>query len=91
MDPKHVRFNLDILSIKLFPVSDEMEQELFDKYCKAAYKNEFDFADFCLCSVALMLNPVHVLTMDKDDLALAMSRAFAASPNKSQFHLQTFP
>ena len=89
--PKDVQTGLKALNIELCAIDDNMEQSLFDLYCAVAYKNEFDFADFCLCSTALMFNPVEILTMDKNDLSLAMARAHSVSPFKSAFHLRPFP
>lgn len=91
MNPKDVKKNLDILNITLFPITDTFESLLFNTYCSVAYKNEFDFADFCLCSSALYFPKVEILTMDNDDLPLAMARAYGNLQSTAEFHIQTFP
>jgi predicted nucleic acid-binding protein len=90
MDPKDVLLNLNLLNIKLCSISDSMEQDVLELYCKFTFKNEYDFADFSLCTIGLMFNPVTVLTMDRDDMALAMARAFSVGTNKSTFHVEPF-
>jgi predicted nucleic acid-binding protein len=91
ISPKDIRKNLSLLHIELYPTNEKREIELYEKYCESTYKNEYDFADFYMCSVSLDFNIVEILTLDKDDIALAMSRAYSVSTRKSNFHIRHFP
>ncbi len=89
--PQHVRQNLRLLNIELYPTTEAREKELYEAYCASTYKKEYDFADFCMCSVSLDFDPVEILTLDKDDIGLAMARAYQASSRKSAFYVRQFP
>lgn len=89
--PKDIRYNLKLLNIELYPSTETREKEIYEAYCGSTYKKEYDFADFCMCSLSLDFNSVEILTLDKDDIALAMSRAFQVSNRKSKFYVRSFP
>lgn len=89
--PKDIRHNLNLLNIEIYPTKEVREKSIFESYCETTYKNEYDYADFYMCIVSLDFDPVEILTLDKDDIGLAMSRAFQASNRKSAFHVRSFP
>jgi predicted nucleic acid-binding protein len=89
MSPKDVKRNLDAVGITLFPVVPKIESEILSSYCEINYKNEFDYADFFLCRAALFFKHSQILTIDRDDLPLAFSKAY-----ESRFrdrHLELIP
>jgi predicted nucleic acid-binding protein len=90
ISPTDIRKNLRILNIELYPASEAREKALYESYCESTYKNEYDFADFYISGIALDFDPVEILTLDTDDIALAMSRAYAASTRKSRIQITPF-
>ena len=75
LSPKDVRTNLDALAITVFPPGPSEEKLIFGSYTSSGYKGEFDFADYFVCRAALMFPHSEVLTIDRRDLPLALSRA----------------
>lgn len=89
--PKDIRHNLKLLNIEIYPTSETREKEIYEGYCASTYKKEYDFADYYMCSVSLDFDRVEILTLDKDDIGLAMARAFNSSKRKSTFYVRQFP
>jgi predicted nucleic acid-binding protein len=89
--PKDIQYNFRLLNIELYPTTETRERELFKKYCESTYKKEYDFADFYMCAVALDFNPTEILTLDRDDIGLAMSRAHGTFSKKPHFNIRQFP
>ncbi|MDZ4660707.1 MAG: hypothetical protein SGJ18_03725 [Pseudomonadota bacterium] len=91
ISPKDIRRNLSNLHIELYATDEKRERAFYERYCESTHKNEYDFADFYMGGVSLDFDPVEILTLDTDDIALAMSRAFTAFPSKSKFLIRSFP
>lgn len=75
ISPNDIQKNLDQLAITFLPVDAKRELEIYNSFCSMTYKSEFDYADYYLCRAALMFKHSLILTIDRDDLPLALWRA----------------
>ena len=91
MSPLYVQKNLDLLGITFFPISYAQELNFFNSYCEIPYKNEFDYADYFICRAALEFKSSQVLTIDRDDLPLALTKAYEKQNPKSKSDLHLIP
>lgn len=89
ISPSDIQKNLDHLGITFLPIASSQEQNFYKSFCGITYKSEFDYADYYLCSAALMFNHSLILTIDRDDLPLALRRAQEHTVSKS--HVQLLP
>ncbi len=89
ISPHDIQKNLDYLGITFLPVDSAKEQGFYKTFCDITYKSEFDYADYYLCRAALMFKHSLVLTIDRDDLPLALRRAQEHTGSKS--HTQLLP
>lgn len=93
MAPKDVKTNLDHFAVEVCPVPNEVSAKINGAYMTITYKAVFDYADFYMCAAAASRFPSsEILTVDRDDLPLALSTAlgFFASEGKSTVQLIPF-
>lgn len=87
VSPSDIQKNLDHLGIEFLPVTPAQEQSFYKSFCDITYKSEFDYADYYLCRAALLFKHSLVLTIDRDDLPLALRRAQEHTSSKSNAQL----
>jgi hypothetical protein len=75
MTPVDVWKNFDHLGIIPLPVPEDLSQAILKMYFGIPLKNAFDFADFYLCCAALQFKYSLIVTIDREDLPLALSWA----------------
>ena len=76
LSPADVSKNFDSLGITPFPTSNDLSQRILNSYFQIDYKNGFDFADFFICCVALQFGNSAIVTIDLNDLPLALTAAY---------------
>lgn len=75
MTPQNVGQNLSALGIELQPVPPDFSIKICQYYFTIDYKCPFDYADFFMCCSALRFRDSKILTVDRDDLPLALGEA----------------
>lgn len=81
---KDLQRALQSQAIELFPTPEGFETETFNHFAKITNKNEYDYADFFLCRTGLLFPSAKILTRDRDDLPLALSRAYTTGKGDIQ-------
>lgn len=87
--PDALATTLRYLGIELFPVESKLEESIFQEYSKISYCSLYDFADYSLCRVAAQFDFSQVLSMDRDDMPLAVSNVMGHF-QKSKIELVTW-
>jgi hypothetical protein len=90
ISPEDVKKNLDFLSITLLPTAGKIENDIFSSYVQINYKNHFDYADYYLCQCALLFRSSMILTIDKDDMPLALNTAQKYLKSSNECRLVSF-
>ncbi len=93
MAPSAVKTNLDHFGIEICPVPPDVSAKISGAYMTITHKSVFDFADFYMCAaVALRFPNSEILTVDRDDLPLALKTAleFFAGDGRASIQLVPF-
>ncbi len=91
MSPRDMKKNFDMLSAVSFPVDHATSQKILNTYFDLNFKNEFDYADYFLCCSALQFPKSRILTIDRDDLPLALSAAYRSGLYSQDNLIQLLP
>lgn len=83
--------NFDHLGITFFPISVKDDISIFNSYCSFGYSVEFDYADYFICNAALKFKASHVLTIDRNDIGFALTKAYHIPLACGEVALITFP
>lgn len=76
MAPNDIRINLDHYSNEVMPEPDQTSIKITDSYMVLTYKAVYDFADYYMCSAALLqFTESQIFTVDRTDLSNALSDA----------------
>lgn len=90
ISPEDVKKNLNFLSITLLPTTGKIETDIFNSYSQINYKNHFDYADYFLCQCSLLFRSSMILTIDKDDMPLALNTAQKDLKSSNECRLVSF-
>jgi predicted nucleic acid-binding protein len=91
MTPRNVGQNLSALGIELQPVPPEYSIQISQAYFAIDFKCPFDYADFFMCCSALRFADSKILTVDHDDLPLALGEAIKHFSLHGIHHSQIVP
>lgn len=92
MAPRDVQTNFDHFGIEIFHPPTAVSEDIMKAYMSISYKAGFDYADFYMCSAAVTrFSDSEILTVDREDLPLALTRALEFFAATGASHVQLFP
>ncbi len=92
LTPRDVKTNLEHFAIEIYPVPHDESEKIRESFMTINHKAVFDYADFYMCSAAALRTPTsEILTVDRQDLPLALTTALEFFARHGNTSVQLIP